>query len=581
MPLTTEQFNNLKQCFEETKTVTLTRTEVNLDNNIQPNQHSWDVTISRGRGNTFQVTNVPGGSDFKLTFTNEYLQTWILETQIQPFLGAFAGESSMILNISEENFVPQVRIKTFKINYTKPLKAKLRGLELERTSFIPPDTISQIIGDELFNSISDENPIELDFDITNVERQKQDVVAAIIKAHIKKAAINQKFFKELEEWGDNEETWRQKIDEGLFPKKDNSTSQLSKKQDKKGTLTESINPPPMNYPLNTIFYGPPGTGKTYLTISRAVEIAAPGRYKEIENSREEVQQKFRELAKAGNIAFTTFHQSFSYEDFIEGIKPETTAEGKISYKVEDGLFKIIADKAGKKPDQKFVLIIDEINRGNISQIFGELITLIEDSKRWETDDKNNPKGESLEITLPYSKKPFFVPKNLYILGTMNTADRSVEAMDSALRRRFSFEEMPVKYDKLSEDVEKINVKVALKTINNRLEYLKDKDHTIGHAYFINCKTKDDIKHVFLNKVIPLLQEYFYGDYEKIQWVLGEGFIRRNKWKANKLFAESCIEKIESEKIYFSVEQDCDIDEAIRKLLERATNGTPTTENDGN
>lgn len=176
-----------------------------------------------------------------------------------------------------------------------------------------------------------------------------------------------------------------------------------------------------------------------------------------------------------------------------------------------------------KNGKPFVLIIDEINRGNVSQIFGELITLIEDDKRLGKD-------EALEVTLPYSKEKFGVPPNLFIIGTMNTADRSVEALDTALRRRFSFEEMPPKPELIKQEgklengvLENIELDFLLNTINRRIEKLLDKDHQIGHSYFISVANFTDLKSVFQNKIVPLLQEYFFGDYGKIGLVLGKGF----------------------------------------------------------
>lgn len=170
-----------------------------------------------------------------------------------------------------------------------------------------------------------------------------------------------------------------------------------------------------------------------------------------------------------------------------------------------------------------VFIIDEINRGNVSQIFGELITLIEEDKRLGND-------ESLEITLPYSKEKFGVPSNIYIIGTMNTADRSVEALDTALRRRFCFEEMPPRYEELKEldyDIHGFSAYQLLRTINQRIEKLIDKDHAIGHAYFIG-KNNETIVESFYKNIIPLLQEYFFGDYGKIGLVIGKGFVKEKE-----------------------------------------------------
>lgn len=170
-----------------------------------------------------------------------------------------------------------------------------------------------------------------------------------------------------------------------------------------------------------------------------------------------------------------------------------------------------------------VLIIDEINRGNVSAIFGELITLLEDSKREGQPD-------ALSVKLPYSGEDFILPSNLYIIGTMNTADRSVEALDTALRRRFVFEEMLPDISKLQTDIDGINVQALLTAINDRLTALKDKNHTIGHAYFMHCGTAVDVLHVLCFKVLPLLEEYFYGQQELIEVVLSSEFFVENKFE---------------------------------------------------
>ncbi len=224
--------------------------------------------------------------------------------------------------------------------------------------------------------------------------------------------------------------------------------------------------------------------------------------------------------------FVTFHQSFAYEDFIEGIKPvlpeseESVAD--LGYKIEDGVFKKLCDKAKNDPDNRYAIFIDEINRGNVSAIFGELITLIEIDKR--KDAKNE-----MSIKLPYSKKEFSVPSNIDIYGTMNTADRSVEALDTALRRRFEFKEMMPDYSVLEEkEVEELKFSDVLETINQRIELLIDRDHAIGHSYFINVTSTKELANAFNNKIVPLLQEYFYGDYGKIGLVLGKGFVEKIK-----------------------------------------------------
>ena len=220
----------------------------------------------------------------------------------------------------------------------------------------------------------------------------------------------------------------------------------------------------------------------------------------------------------------TFHQSFSYEDFVEGIKPvmEEGAEG-LSYQIEDGVFKRICQRAKSNPNDRYAIFIDEINRGNVASIFGELITLIEPNKRIGQEDE-------VTVLLPYSKTEFGVPSNLDIFGTMNTADRSVEALDTALRRRFTFEEVGPNPDLLEgKTIEGINLTQLLKVINSRVEHLLDRDHCIGHSYFYGLKdngTFEDVKRVFARNIVPLLQEYFYGDLGKIGLVLGGEFVRK-------------------------------------------------------
>ncbi|EEP6866145.1 AAA domain-containing protein, partial [Campylobacter jejuni] len=171
-------------------------------------------------------------------------------------------------------------------------------------------------------------------------------------------------------------------------------------------------------------------------------------------------------------------------------------------------------KIKKEILKSYIIIIDEINRGNVSKIFGELITLIEPSKR--IGEK-----EELKVTLPYSGEKFGVPKNVYIIGTMNTADRSITSLDTALRRRFEFVEMMPDVSKLSMDCEGINLQELLKAINTRIEYLLDREKTIGHAFFVSVENLEDLKKVFQNKIIPLLQEYFYNDYALINAVLND------------------------------------------------------------
>jgi len=408
--------------------------------------------------------------------------------------------------------------------------------------------------------------------------------------------------------------------------------------------------------LNQIFYGPPGTGKTYNTVIEAVRVCEP----DFEGDYEEAKPLYDDLKEKGRIEFITFHQSYGYEEFIEGIRAETIendhGESTINYEVKSGVFKHLAKKASasdatirefvevfkaavidrvskdtqleiptktgfflikeisersiffdkQKGDSKhslaiktlmkiydagennvivgglqtyyesllkylnnyatemksteagpFVLVIDEINRGNISKIFGELITLTEPDKRIGEE-------HAMTVRLPVSGETFGVPNNLHIIGTMNTADRSIAMMDTALRRRFEFKEMmpnpcllhvknvqefqddgvtvndweSIDYwinndewdwnkdyedeDLLVEGV--VNLRRLLYAMNQRIEVLYDREHTIGHAYFMSlmdASTIEDLASVFANKVIPLLAEYFFEDWEKIRMVLGD------------------------------------------------------------
>ena len=468
----------------------------------------------------------------------------------------------------------------------------------------------------------------------------------------------------------------------------------------------------IKHPYNQILFGPPGTGKTYNCINHALKIINEKEEQNVDwNNRDLVKSVFDKRVSEGRIVFTTFHQSMSYEDFIEGLKPKYNENKQvIEYPTVPGIFKSVCyaalkdtyysnieqageneidfdivfnefveelkrnfkdddypfktkgnselrlDKdelnnnqivvyyrwsnasaktgAGKTPfpikkeklkrmfdenvsanesnlkkrlktilsyhlspyyavyktflpflnekikttssispdtefesfeseedfskyleqlqllhkknkelkkGKPFVLIIDEINRGNISQIFGELITLIEEDKRI-----GNP--EALEVTLPYSKEKFGVPSNLYIIGTMNTADRSVEALDTALRRRFSFWEMPPVYELEQLEYEYdagITASSILETINKRIEKLLNKDHLIGHSFFIlreGEKPEEKVPIVFYENIIPLLQEYFFGDYAKLGMVLGKGFINKKEWtKGEDSFADFDVE----------------------------------------
>ena len=260
-------------------------------------------------------------------------------------------------------------------------------------------------------------------------------------------------------------------------------------------------------------------------------------------------------------------------------------------------------KANSDPDNNYVIVIDEINRGNISKIFGELITLIENDKRiipngtndFDDNDLNIDSASKAEnsiiVKLPYSKKDFGVPNNLYIIGTMNTSDRSIASIDIALRRRFKFIEMMPKPEKLVDEndqpliVDSINLQNLLKNINERISYLLDRDHQVGHSYFMKWKNYDiaTLKDVWFDEIIPLLNEYFYSDWDRLQAILGEAkkigneksFIVKIK-KPNLPYNAECSD----EDVYYNFSKKEDVNETdfIRmlknaKLIEQQSNDT--------
>ena len=276
--------------------------------------------------------------------------------------------------------------------------------------------------------------------------------------------------------------------------------------------TGVTNPTTIKHPLNTILYGPPGTGKTYATIRRCVEICD----RQSGQSDEDCRARYGELLEEGRVKFITFHQSYAYEDFIEGIRPVLEEERDLSYKIHSGTFNRIVEAANDQSNENFVLIVDEINRGDIAKIFGELITLIEPSRRIGS------KIDETYVTLPYSGKNFGVPRNLYIIGTMNTADRSIQLLDTALRRRFSFIEMMPDYKAITSDFKDVDCVRMLEAMNERITVLLDREHQIGHTYLLNVKSIDGIdglSAVFQNQIFPLLQEHFFYDWAKLRTVL--------------------------------------------------------------
>lgn len=352
--------------------------------------------------------------------------------------------------------------------------------------------------------------------------------------------------------------------------------------------------------LNKIFYGPAGTGKTRRAIEEAVKIVQrsddkhklnflefnTANYKgvmecfksvsnlpplditdkklleEIHNLDKSVDNIIKHKGYIGYLAdlenpkthilkyrlyplieTVTFHPSYAYQDFVEGISVETTDKNQIIYKVKDGIFKKICDRAIANPNYNYVLIIDEINRGDISSIFGELFTLLEDSKRKGED-------EELFINLPYSKednkgnpKKLIVPSNLYIVATMNTVDKSIALIDVALRRRFDFEECMPQYE-LDEfkDYKDINLTKLLQSINERITILKNEHYQIGHSYFLNINNLEKLVEIMKKNIIPLLQEYFYDDWQSICAVLNQSYEHQNK---NLLFNMSDVKNNKS------------------------------------
>ena len=269
--------------------------------------------------------------------------------------------------------------------------------------------------------------------------------------------------------------------------------------------------------LNQILYGPPGTGKTYHATTCAMAIV---KGIEVDEVTEEHRTEFRSLrfdptTETGRIGMVTFHQNFSYEDFVEGIRPRLAEGGDIGYELRPGLFRRIADAALADPDNPYVLIIDEINRGNVPKILGELITLIEPSRRLGQQEETT-------VTLPYSGETFGVPGNLHIIGTMNTADRSILPLDTALRRRFDHVEMLPDPDHplIADRIAGIDLRKILKAINARISLLMDRERQIGHTYLFNVTDIESLAVKFRTAILPLLAEYFYDDWSKIRHVLG-------------------------------------------------------------
>lgn len=258
------------------------------------------------------------------------------------------------------------------------------------------------------------------------------------------------------------------------------------------------------YSLNQILYGAPGTGKTYSTAQYALAIIENKRLTDVKtDTRFDVMNRYNSFIENGQAVFTTFHQNYGYEDFIQGIRPDISSNEMV-FKIYDGVFKIIAEKALMNSNKNYVIIIDEINRANISKVFGELITLIEDDKRWGEEN-------AVSVTLP-TGDIFVIPNNLYIIGTMNSADKSISLIDTALRRRFQFIEFLPDINLISDT----KLKEVFKKLNDCIEeQLNSSDLLVGHSYFMG-KSIDDLGEIMNQNIIPLLYEYFFDDKAKVE-----------------------------------------------------------------
>ncbi len=299
--------------------------------------------------------------------------------------------------------------------------------------------------------------------------------------------------------------------------------------------------------LQIILYGPPGTGKTYYALKLAREVIAQDNFYK---SYEELDETEKTTCQAGNggdgdggyLGFCTFHPTFGYEEFIEGYRPRLTEGGIPGFVLQDGIFKRLCKKASSNPEKTYVLIIDEINRGNIPRIFGELITLVEKDKRRKVG------GEGLSLTLAVSGETFWVPDNLLIVGTMNTADRSIALLDIALRRRFGFCELMPFYELLEGiQVEGIDLGKLLRELNKRVTQIAGRNLQVGHAYFLENEKPiaggKELSYKFKDEILPLLQEYCYDDYEKLETILGRIVDAKEKTFDEKLFSEKGRQKL--------------------------------------
>ena len=276
-----------------------------------------------------------------------------------------------------------------------------------------------------------------------------------------------------------------------------------------------------------ILYGPPGTGKTYTALYFA-------RWWLLQRNKTESSTVVtgvgdaQPAAQTEHLTFMTFHPSYSYEDFIEGFKPSqnSSANGGLTLKLEEGIFKRVCREATANPSQSYLVIIDEINRANLAKVFGELITLLEKDKRGK-----------IQVVLPQSKERFTIPSNVYVLGTMNTADKSIKLMDAALRRRFAFKELMPDSD-LLEGV-KINDLLLdgfLETLNRRIATKEGREKQIGHSFLLEdgqpVKDVEEFARRFRQEILPLLQEYCYDDYIDLAYYIGDKLVDKEAQTLN-------------------------------------------------
>lgn len=291
---------------------------------------------------------------------------------------------------------------------------------------------------------------------------------------------------------------------------------------------------------NLILFGPPGTGKTWKATRLALAIVRGVEFEKVEGeegAQQEAQRlRFNPENPDGRIGMVTFHQNYSYEDFVEGIRPRLKGEG-IAYELRRGIFRRMAKAAASNPDSRYVLIIDEINRGNIAKILGELITLVEASRRAGA-------SEATSVSLPYSGDTFSVPGNLYIIGTMNTADRSIQLLDTALRRRFRFEELMPNpgHELIPDNVNGVNCRKLMRAMNERITALLDREHQMGHTNFFGIQSMEELADRFQHKIFPLLQEYFFDDRGKIRHVLNNNAFVSHRKAGNLPAGEEQVEE---------------------------------------